>query len=554
MKRTIIYIICLFATISITAQVQKWQKQARQTQITVFTWNAAGEMKQAQGVWIDATGHAATQYDILKGAVRASITDAKGKEYKVTGIYGASSLYNTAVLATDARKSPAPNVYTAQPSVGEYVWLMPTSKADAKVPATRDSITRIDQFNEVYNYITVNNPLEERQTGVPVMNASGQMIGLTQASGRKDTKAYVIDIRYAQQLRLSVMDATRPDYRDILITKILPDDEKDAQTFIYLYGTQDTLQYLSMTDAFIARYPAVSTGYTSKAEMLCAQGSYDAAAATYQDALKVKGIALDEIQYSMARMMYQASNRNPSPYPAWTLQTALDATNRAIAAKDLPIYHILKAHCLFAQKSYLEAENEFLHVCTTNMRSAENFTYASQCRQMRGDSIPNIIALQDSALACFSKPYPKDAAPILLLRAVNLTQAGRKREAIADYNTYEHLAGSSSLTYLFYYEREQLEAQCRMYPAALNDIERAIKLNPGEAILYAELASLNYRVNQLDDAERAARDAVQVNDKLPDAWRILGVILRDKGKAEESRKALEKAAELGDEIAAKLLK
>ncbi|MBQ2073251.1 MAG: hypothetical protein II463_00975, partial [Bacteroidaceae bacterium] len=71
MKRTLIYIISLFVTLSITAQVQKWQKQAHQSQVTVFTWNAAGEMQQAQGVWIDAAGHAATQYDILKGAVRA---------------------------------------------------------------------------------------------------------------------------------------------------------------------------------------------------------------------------------------------------------------------------------------------------------------------------------------------------------------------------------------------------------------------------------------------------------------------------------------------------
>ena len=553
MKRTLIYLISLFATLSITAQVQKWQKQAHQSQVTVFAWNAAGEMQQAQGVWIDAAGHAATQYDIMKGAVRASITDAKGKEYKVVGIYGASSLYNTAVLATDAKKSTAPAIYTTQPATGEYLWLMPTSKADANVPATQDSITSIDHFNDIYNYITLSKPLEERQIGVPVMNASGEIIGITQAAGRKDTKAYVIDIRYAQQLRVGVMDARRADYRDIPIVKTLPDDANEALIYIYLYGTQDTLQYLSMTDAFIAQHPTVPTGYTLKAEMLCDQGNYDAAAATYQNALKVKGIAQNQILFSMSRMMYQTSSRNPSPYPTWTLQTALETVNRAIADYDQPIYHILKAHCLFAQKNYLEAENEFLYACTTNMRSAENFTYASQCRQMRGDSIQNIIALQDSALACYTKPYPKEAAPILLLRAVNLTQVGRKREAIADYNTYEHLTGSSSLTYLFYYEREQLEAQCRMYPAALNDIERAIKLNPGEAILYAELASLNYRVNQMDDAERAARDAIKVNDKLPDAWRILGVIMRDKGKPDESRKALEKAAELGDDIAAKLL-
>ena len=538
----------------IMAQVQKWQKKAHETQVTVYTWNSAGKMQEAQGIWIDAEGHAATQYDIMKGAVRACVTDTRGKEYQVVGIDGASSLYNTAVLATNARKTAAPIVYSAQPAVGEHIWLMPNSKTDGKVPATEDSITKTDIFNDVYSYISLSAPLEERQTGVPAMNAAGETVGMTQAAGRKDGKAYVIDIRFVQQLKLGVMDATRQDYRDIYIAKTLPDDEKDAQTFIYLYGTQDTVQYLAMTESFIRKFPASSTGYTMKAEMLCAKGKYEEAAKTYRQAMKVKEIAQDEIMYSMARMMYQAANRTPPPYPDWNLQTAIDQTNSAIEVKDLPIYHILKAHCLFGQKKYDEAEAEFLDVCKTNMRSAEHFVYASQCRQMRGDSIQAVIEMQDSAMACFSKPYPKDAAPILLLRAVNLTQAGRKREAIADYNTYEHLTGSSSLTYLFYYEREQLEAQCRMYPAALNDIERAIKLNPGEAILHAELASLNYRVNQPDDAERAAREAIRLNGSFSDAWRILGVILRDKGKAEESRKALEKAAALGDKIAEKLLK
>ena len=554
MKKTTIYIICMLICQGITAQVQKWQKKAHDLQVTVYTWNETGKMQEAQGVWIDATGHAVTQYDIMKGAVRACVTDAKGKEYQVTSIDGASSLYNTAVLATNAKKTTAPAVYSTQPAVGERIWLMPTSKTDVKVPATEDSITKIDFFYDVYSYISLDRPLEERQIGVPAMNAAGEIIGITQAAGRNDSRAYVIDIRFAQQLRLSVMDATRQDYRDIHIVKTLPDEEKDAQTFIYLYGTQDTVQYMAMTESFIRMFPANSAGHMMKAEMLCAQGKYDEAAQTYQNALKIKDIAQDEIMYSMARMMYQAANRTPSPYPAWTLQNAIDQTNSAIAVNDLPIYHTLKAHCLFGQKNYDEAETEFLNVCKTNMRSAENFIYASQCRQMRGDSIQDIIEMQDSALACFSKPYPKDAAPILLLRAVNLAQAGRKREAIADYNAYEHLTGGSSLTYLFYYEREQLEAQCRMYPAALNDIERAIKLNPEEAILHAELASLNYRVNQLDDAERAAREAIRVNGNFSDAWRILGVIMRDKGKAEESRKALEKAAELGDEIAEKLLK
>ena len=95
--------------------------------------------------------------------------------------------------------------------------------------------------------------------------------------------------------------------------KTLPQDENDALTFIYLYGTQDTLQYLAMTDAFISQHPAVATGYTMKAEMLCAQGKHDAAASTYQNALKVKGIAQNQNTITMVCSWHSTVGRRSTP-------------------------------------------------------------------------------------------------------------------------------------------------------------------------------------------------------------------------------------------------
>ena len=109
------------------------------------------------------------------------------------------------------------------------------------------------------------------------------------------------------------------------------------------------------------------------------------------------------------------------------------------------------------------------------------------------------------------------------------------------------------LTSNFYYEREQMEIKCRMYPAALNDIERAIKISPNEPVLYAELAALNYRVNQPDDAIIAAQQAIKLDETFPDPYRIIGVCLNQQGKTAEAKKHLQKAVELGDTIAQGIL-
>ena len=175
----------------------------------------------------------------------------------------------------------------------------------------------------------------------------------------------------------------------------------------------------------------------------------------------------------------------------------------------------------------------------------------SGIRLMLGDTVA-ALAMQDSAVACFTKPYPEAAAPTLLIRAQTLMAMGKYRQAVMDLNDYEHLK-FKEVNANFYYQRYQAEMRCRMFQQALNDIERCTTMEPREPLFFAELAATHYRFNQVEEAVTAARQAIALDPEFPDAHRILGVCLRAQNKESEAQAALKRAADLGDETAKGLI-
>ena len=92
-----------------------------------------------------------------------------------------------------------------------------------------------------------------------------------------------------------------------------------------------------------------------------------------------------------------------------------------------------------------------------------------------------------------------------------------------------------------------------MFQQALSDIETATRLEPREPLYFAELAAVNVRFSQIDEAIEAARKAIALDDNFADAHRILGICLRQQSKESEARVALQRAIDLGDEIAKTLI-
>lgn len=552
MKHRISYILLALAMLfPMPAAAQKWFKRVRKAQVNILAYDAAGQLLHTtNGVFVDDRGTVLTDYASLRGAARAVAIDEGGHEIPVMSVVGASSLYDVVSLRVDARKPAALNVAPTIPSQGETVYIMPYLGNRSGV-ATETTVVEAKIFDELYAYITMPVTLPERSTSVPVLNAEGQLLGLLQLSAQKDKEqSFCLSAPYAMSLRATAISATNSDYRDIHIRKQLPDDASQAASFIYLIGTRDTTLYLDYAADFIRQFPTEPTGYVMRGEMLTECGRLDEAEQAWHDGLDAKAPA-DELLYSRARSVYARLQTHSEQPDFWTLGHALEDARAAYDARPLPVYTALQGHILYALQRYDEACEHFLSVTHTNLRSADYFLYAAQCQQMKADTIA-ALELQDSAVACFTKPYMAEAAPSLLVRAQTLLSLNRFREAVADLNEYEHLK-LDAVNANFYYQRAQAELQCRMFQQALSDLERAARMSPDDPVLRAELAAVNFRLNQVDDAIVVAREAIRLDPEFGDAHRILGVCLRAKGQKADADAALQRAADLGDQMAKQLL-
>ena len=550
----IILLYTLLYTLSSQAQSPKWMKKVRNAQVAIMVYDNSGEMKETQGVFADERGTILTEYDALKHAIRAVVVDANGKEYPVKEVSGANAMYNVAKLQIELEKGKV--VYLNPASVAAQdnstVYILPNVKAGKNAICTQETITKTETFKETYNYYTIGSPANERQKNSAVLNEEGELLGLLQLAAKEGNNACVIDSKFIADLKIKPMDAGNNDLKAIYIKKSLPDTEDDALTYLYLLNRKDSSSYMANIEDFITKYPTNTSGRILKAERLIESGKYAEAEKFYEESINTDGINKDEVLFSKAKAIYSLNlNKSYSKYNDWDMEKALEETRNAFNSNPLPIYTQQEANCLFALKRYDEAHEKYLSLTKTNLRSADMFLNAAQCMIIQNKE-EGVLELLDSALACYSKPYPVAAANIILIRADALAKAGKNRDAVLGLNDYERLAGDN-LNANFYYGKEQLEVKCRMYPQALSDIEKAMSLEPKEPLYCAEAAALNYRIGQLDDAIEYAKKAIAIDDKFPDPYRIIGVCYNQKGNKVEAKKYLQKAIDLGDTLSSGII-
>ena len=204
-------------------------------------------------------------------------------------------------------------------------------------------------------------------------------------------------------------------------------------------------------------------------------------------------------------------------------------------------------------QNYAEAYLAYDAVNKTSLASASTFYSAAKAKELtEGSDKKEVIALLDSTIARFKKPYGQDAAPYLYERARVKNDIGEYKEAVLDYNAfYDAMPGQVSAE--FHFTRMQAEVQCRMYQQALNDINKAVELDPRNVVYWVEKGSLHLRVNQLDEAVKTLETAIKIDTKNAPAYRMLGYTLVQQNQTDKGIVYLEKAKELGDEVATSLL-
>ena len=475
---------------------------------------------------------------------------ASGKEIPVALILGANETYDVVKFQVAKAKVQPLALAGKSAAKDEAVWLLPYRETK-RVP--QGTVQKTESFNGNYAYYTLELTMPDNSVGTPLLNANGEVIGLMQQPNAVgDAKSFAVSALFADSLKVNGLSINDPVLRSTQIKKALPDDLNQAQLTLYMGGSlQDSLAYVTLIEDFIAKFPKEPDGYTYRAQMLADGHHFAEADRDMQKALKVAEKP-DEVHYSYSRLILQKMVYSTDTlYKAWTFDRAFDEAAEAYRLNAQPTYRQQQAFVRYVQQNYAEAYDIYESLFQSSLRSADLFYSASLCKQQLKDSTAQ-LALLDSCVAQFSRPYLKEVAPYLLSRAQLLMDLGRHRQAVSDLNDYEEVM-KAQVNSNFYYMRFRVETEGRLFQQALNDIEKAITMTPQSDLYYAEKASLQIRVGLYDEAVETAKTCIQLAPEHSDGYLFLGLAQCLKDQKAEGVKNLQKAKELGDAQADELI-
>ena len=549
LKSCVLFISYLLFNVSVAAQ-PSWAKKASKSVFALKTFKADGTLlASANGFFVSSDGQAVSPFAPFKGAQRAVVIDAQGKEMAVECILGANDTYDVVKFRVADAKSQPLAIASKRQETGSAVWMLPYRAKSVPQGVLRKAET----FNDHYDYYTVALQMPDDAIGAPLMNVDGEVMGLMQQPASvNDTLNYAVSALFADSLAINGLSMNDRTLRLTGIKKALPAEESQALLSLYMgVSSLDSADYATLVDDFISQFPKSHDGYLYKAQLEANAHHYAEADRLVEQAMKVTQKA-DEVHYSYSRLIYQKALTHPEiAYEPWTLDFSLKEAQQAQAVNPQPIYLQQQAYVLYALKRYADASAIYEQLFASTLRSPELFYEASRCKEMARDTLGQ-LALLDSCVAQFSRPYLKAAAPYLFARSQVHSALGQHRAAVADLTDYEQLM-SAQLTAQFYYVRFQSEVSGRLFQQALNDIRKAIEMEPHNDLFYAEKDSLEVRVGLYDDAIATATEGIRIAPEHSDGYLFLGVAQCLKGQKAEGIKNLQKAKELGDPQADSLI-
>lgn len=556
MKKILILPLLLFFLIQGSmAQTPKWVEKAKRAVFSVVTYDKNDKMlNTGNGFFVSEDGLALSDYTLFKGAERAVVITSEGKQMPVSLILGANDMYDVIKfrVAITEKKVPALIVAKTAPAVGSDAWMLPYS-TQKSIACVTGKVKDVSKVAGEYHYYTLGMQMKDKMVSCPVMNAEGQVFGIAQKSSGVDTvtTCYAAGAAFAMSQKISALSLGDAALKKIGIRKGLP--ETEDQALVYLFMASSSLSgddYEKLLDDFIRQFPANADGYLRRANYYAAKGKddqtwYDKAVADFNQALKVAQ-KKDDVYYNIGKLIYAYQLSKPEKmYKNWTYDTALQSVRQAIAIDPLPIYIQMEGDILFAQQDYAGALAAYEKVNASNIASPATFFSAAKTKELAEGDPKEVVALMDSCIARCPQPITADFAPYLLERAQMNMNAGQPRNAMLDYDAY-HTAVKGEVNDVFYYYREQAALKARQFQRALDDIVKAVEMNPTDLTYQAEHAVVNLRVGRYEEAIQILNNILKADPKYAEAYRLLGLCQIQLKKTDEACGNFKKAKELGD--------
>lgn len=529
-------------------------KKASQSVFTLTTYNADGTIHAStHGVFTGMAGEAIAMWHPFKDAARAVIIDAKGRQYSVDAMLGVSENYDLCrfrIKDYNNAASQLPTTVDNTPSTSVYL-----IGYDLKKPEIMNVVpVRTEKFMTNYNYyVFKDEDVSGSMLGGAVINNEGKLIGIVQRP-EEGGEAFSADARLTTTFKRFGLSFNDQTLRATGIRTALPDDEKEASLMLVLAASlTDSTRYSEYIEDYIRSFPNSTDGYNAKASQFVNHRRLAAADEMLQT--EVKRSSNKDVAYSnYAALVYNAcAYRIDTTFTKWNWNKAYELAGEAYKLNPLPTYRHQQAQILFVQAKYQEALNMLASLQKTDLgKTGEIYYEAAQCKSHLKAPKTEIMELLDTAVNV--QPGPA-SAPYVYARGRQYDADGNYRKAFSDYLRYDSLMNNNA-TADFYYTKYQCEMKIRQYQLALNDIAHAIYLSRTEPLYYAELASLQLRVNKLEEAVKTCDLAFNIKgtETMSDLYIIKGMALCEMKKNDKGLEALTKAKELGDNRAEKLIK
>ena len=562
-KILILPLLLFFLAQGSMAQTPKWVEKAKRAVFSVVTYDKSDKMlNTGNGFFVSEDGLALSDYSLFKGAERAVVITAEGKKMPVSTILGANDMYDVIKfrVAITEKKVPALVVAKTTPAVGTDAWMLPYS-TQKSIACVSGKVKEVSKVAGEYHYYTLGMQMKDKMVSCPVMNVEGQVFGIAQKSSGLDTvtTCYAAGAAFAMAQKISALSLGDAALKSIGIRKGLPDTEDQALVYLFMASSSlSSEDYGKLLDDFIRQFPANTDGYLRRANYYVAkakdnQSWFDKAVVDLNQALKVAQ-KKDDVYYNIGKLMYAYQLSKPEKtYKDWTYDTALKNVRQAFAIDPLPIYVQLEGDILFAQQDYAGALAAYEKVNASNMASAGTFFSAAKTKELLKAEPKEILVLMDSCISRCPQPITADFAPYLLERAQINMNAGQPRKAMLDYDAY-FKAVNGQVNDVFYYYREQAALKARQYQRALDDIAKAVELNPADLTYQAENAVVNLRVGRYEKAIEILNGILKNDPKYGEAYRLLGLCQVQLKKTDEACANFKKAKELGDPNVDELIK
>lgn len=536
------------ATFSVT-YVHGQSKQVKKAAASIFsltTFKTDGTLlASTNGVFISDNGEAISAFYPFVGADSAVVIDTNGNALPVDVIIGANELYDVCKFKVNGKTTPI-KIASTPSNNGEKVWMLGYSIKNQE--AKQVPIQKTELFMDKYTYYIFSSETPENMEGCPFVNAKGELIGILQHANHSEG-THAVDAHFMKDMQINNgLSLADPVLRQTTIRTQLPTKEEDALVTLMMASEQNKKNYLKYIQDFKHLFPHAIDGYAAQARQYANKKEFAKAATEMETAIQ-NVHKKDAAHAEYAKIIFHQQLFQPdSTYLVWSLDKALAEAQKAYEINPLPAYQHQQAQIIYSKGNYQKAYDMFLALTKTNLRSGELFYEAAQAKAQLKANQAEILSLLDSAVAACPQPLTPIAAPFVLARGAAYDQAGDYKKAIMDYNRYDTLMLGRA-NHEFYYTRFNCNVKLRRYQQALNDIAHAAVLNRQEPTYLAEMASLQLKVNYIDDALKTTELCIGIAPNYPDIYLIKGLALIQKKQKKLGIEAFEKAKQLGDKRA-----